>query len=148
MTLTANVSVSHERMSQLVMRVSHLRHQKLVQSAKPFTKPIKSTQLIFDLTKIEQQWSCATHTNPWSIYPGIPRFFYRHQAQYSLKTCHDMPEPGWYQSNTLGWFRSGSSTLRHIDGSVQERRNSIANALELHLSCTNPSIFTGAVAFT
>ena len=27
----------------------------------------------------------------------------------------------------------------HIDGLVQERRNSIANALELHLSCTNPS---------
>ena len=29
----------------------------------------------------------------------------------------------------------------HIDGLVQERRNSIANALELRLSCTNPSIF-------
>ena len=28
----------------------------------------------------------------------------------------------------------------HIDGSVQERRNSIANALELHLSFTNPLI--------
>ena len=28
----------------------------------------------------------------------------------------------------------------YIDGLVQERRNSIANALELHLSCTNPSI--------
>ena len=27
-----------------------------------------------------------------------------------------------------------------IEGLVQERRNSIANALELHLSCTNPSI--------
>ena len=27
-----------------------------------------------------------------------------------------------------------------IDGLVQERRNSIANTLELHLSCTNPSI--------
>ena len=26
----------------------------------------------------------------------------------------------------------------HIDGLVQERRNSIANALELRLSCTNP----------
>ena len=26
----------------------------------------------------------------------------------------------------------------HIDELVQERRNSIANALELHLSCTNP----------
>ena len=28
----------------------------------------------------------------------------------------------------------------HIDGLIQERRNSIANALELRLSCTNPSI--------
>ena len=28
----------------------------------------------------------------------------------------------------------------HIDGLMQERRNSIANALELHLSCTNLSI--------
>ena len=26
-----------------------------------------------------------------------------------------------------------------MDGLVQERRNSIANALELHLSCTNAS---------
>ena len=38
----------------------------------------------------------------------------------------------------------GSKTLSniitlYIDGSIQERRNSIANALELHLSCTNPS---------
>ena len=29
----------------------------------------------------------------------------------------------------------------HIDGSMQERRNSIANALELRLYCTNPSIW-------
>ena len=28
----------------------------------------------------------------------------------------------------------------HIDGLVQERRNSSALAMELHLSCTNPSI--------
>ena len=28
----------------------------------------------------------------------------------------------------------------YIDVLVQERRNSIANALELHFSCTNPSI--------
>ena len=27
----------------------------------------------------------------------------------------------------------------HTDGLIQERRNSIANALELRLSCTNPS---------
>ena len=29
--------------------------------------------------------------------------------------------------------------LFKIDGLEQERRNSIANALELHLSCINPS---------
>ena len=28
----------------------------------------------------------------------------------------------------------------HIDGLVQERRNSIANALELRLSCNKPSV--------
>ena len=32
----------------------------------------------------------------------------------------------------------------HINGSVQERHNSIANALELRLSCTNPLISSGA----
>ena len=36
----------------------------------------------------------------------------------------------WYGYNT-----------ENIDVLMQERRNSIANALELHLSCTNPSIF-------
>ena len=29
----------------------------------------------------------------------------------------------------------------HFDGLVQERRDSIANALELRLSCTKPSIY-------
>ena len=32
--------------------------------------------------------------------------------------------------------------LQYIDGLVQERRNSIANALELSLSCINPSILS------
>ena len=31
---------------------------------------------------------------------------------------------------------------QHINGLMQERRNSIANALELRLSCTNPSIYS------
>ena len=40
---------------------------------------------------------------------------------------------------------TGLSLLKYegfIDGLVQERRNSIANALGLHLSCTKPSIFS------
>ena len=31
-------------------------------------------------------------------------------------------------------------SLAYIDGFMHERRNSIADALELHLSCANPSI--------
>ena len=33
-------------------------------------------------------------------------------------------------------------SVDHIDGLAQERHNSIANALELRLSCTNPLIYT------
>ena len=33
--------------------------------------------------------------------------------------------------------QDNKSALFQMDGLVQERRNSIANALELHLSCTN-----------
>ena len=34
-----------------------------------------------------------------------------------------------------------NSRYLHVDGFVRERRNSIANTLELRLSCTNPSMF-------
>ena len=35
------------------------------------------------------------------------------------------------------------TTLQYyLDGLVQERPNSIVNALELRLSCTNPSLYT------
>ena len=37
--------------------------------------------------------------------------------------------------------------LFYIDGLVQEKRNSIANALELRLSCTNPTIYASAISF-
>ena len=47
------------------------------------------------------------------------------------------------QVNTISRNSSvllGNKPLPYIDELVQERRNSIANALELRLSCTNPSI--------
>ena len=37
------------------------------------------------------------------------------------------------------WFASVVKLIPHIDGLVQERRNSSALAMELRLSCTNPS---------
>ena len=42
----------------------------------------------------------------------------------------------------LGHFSSG--IWEYFDGLEHERRNSIANALELRLSCTNPSIYTSS----
>ena len=35
----------------------------------------------------------------------------------------------------------GRRSGQYVDGLVQERRNSIANALDLRLSCTNPSMW-------
>ena len=46
-----------------------------------------------------------------------------------------------------GLFRERFENIRYIDGLVQKRRNSIASALELHLSCTNPSVYS-AILFT
>ena len=44
---------------------------------------------------------------------------------------------GQYTHNTL----AGQGQISHINGSVQERRNSSALAMELRLSCNNPSIY-------
>ena len=38
------------------------------------------------------------------------------------------------------YFKVWCHLQGHMDGLVQEKHNSIADALELHLSCTNPSI--------
>ena len=40
-----------------------------------------------------------------------------------------------------------NSCMHYIDGFMQERRSSIAKALELRISCTNPSISNDILAF-
>ena len=60
--------------------------------------------------------------------------------------------PCWFSKNLI-WnmieypepvSRAINYSFIHISmGFMQERRNPIANALELHLSCTNPSILYG-----
>ena len=47
------------------------------------------------------------------------------------------------QCHTCG--KTALISLVHIDGLVQERGNSIAYALELHLSCTDPSIYMSEI---
>ena len=46
---------------------------------------------------------------------------------------------GCFNVKMLSCLHSNSHYKNKIDGLVQERCNSIANALELRLSCTNPS---------
>ena len=58
----------------------------------------------------------------WDYYISTPY----HESYY--------PEQEQIISISLAW------THLHIDGLVQEKRNSIANALELRLFCINPSI--------
>ena len=43
-----------------------------------------------------------------------------------------------------GWNISNRTNI-YFDGLVQERRHTIANALELRLSCINPSIWATTV---
>ena len=66
-------------------------------------------------------------------------------------TCHIMLTQAGQCSNVMEWNAQLTPVLGHsyvgvtwssyIDGSVQERRNSSALAMELRLSCTNPSIY-------
>ena len=71
--------------------------------------------------------------------------FIRNQLQVQTEILCKLPQTGhhimhvysvcWCVSLPLGWQNF------YIDGLVQERRNSIANALELRLPCTNVSIW-------
>ena len=54
---------------------------------------------------------------------------------------------GKYPDTRASKSESVFISWNHVDGLVQERRNSIANALELRLSCTNPSMWGRPVTF-
>ena len=56
------------------------------------------------------------------------------------KSQHNTPTPNWRQALPKTNYDPAHWCIYHIDGLVQERRNSIANAQELRLSCTNSFI--------
>ena len=55
------------------------------------------------------------------------------------KPCDSVYMHKWKLSQSILPLSREMGKLQELDGLVQERRNSIANALELCLSCTNPS---------
>ena len=69
---------------------------------------------------------CATHN------------FQVNRLKISITRCSKLKSSVFVMS--VLWLCVYLADLFYIDGSMQERRNSIANTLELRLSCTNPSI--------
>ena len=65
-------------------------------------------------------------------------------------SCIEMEMSSFWQFFHHGLHKmttSSAASKEHVDGLVQERCNSIAKALELHLSCTNPSIWSSMMTF-
>ena len=67
------------------------------------------------------------YSRPYSLYTAVDSFM-----NYQIIVCK--------MSGTINAYSNHDLRL-YIDGLVQDKRNSIANALELRLSCTNPSIW-------
>ena len=67
----------------------------------------------------------------------VPVRYFSMSVQYMA--CHPGGHLWDYYSNTPSLSQV---TAHHFDGLMQERRNSIANALELRLSCANTSIWS------
>ena len=88
------------------------------------------TVLYYMIANILQQWYRKNMGQTWN----------------SLLTPHSSPSRVSYEVSFVSPNYALCSALRllygqhYMDGLMQERRNSIANALELPLSCTKPSI--------
>ena len=99
----------------------------LVSGEFPAQRPVpRSFDIFFDL-RLKKQLSKQSW-GWWFEMLSCP--LWRHcNAMMSLET----PFASW-----LAWVLSLQWDLLHIEGLVQERRNSSALAMELRLSCTNP----------
>ena len=64
---------------------------------------------------------------------GLPSF-------YLVFWMFPIKDIGLFSVHLISYFMAYQSYRLHIDGLMQERRNSIVNALKLRLSRTNPSI--------
>ena len=73
--------------------------------------------------------NCMFHKRPWGTACERDRLTY--------VMCWEGRRNGFPSQRATNAEITSMSWYHHIDGLVQERCNSIANALELHLSCTN-----------
>ena len=66
--------------------------------------------------------------DPWEHISNQNVTIFIEESEFENVVCENVSH---FVSASVCWY---------INGLVQERHNSIANALELRLSCTNPSI--------
>ena len=98
-------------------------HCKLEHVYANHTIPIKTRSLHY-------RWQLCSHT----ILQQVSMYI---KNQYQKKKIMDNGKhPGGYTRHIRKHCMKG-----HINGLVQERRNSSALAMELRLSCTNPAIY-------
>ena len=97
------------------------------------------TQYPWNLNQIKPcfLWENTFENVNWKLF-SMPLVLWYDCPSASEVTLTDMNKTELYQttSNTMN-----GTYVHNFDGLVQERSNSIANVLELRLSCTNPSIF-------
>ena len=82
---------------------------------------------------------------PWLWGAGCSRLLWQRSAVFMWhgQNCDPLGCGVWQGAEEIS-RTCRYTTGANINGLVQERRNSIANALELRLSGTNPSIWNGA----
>ena len=118
----------------------------------PTQRPVtRSFDVFFDLglnKQLSKQWRRRWFKTPWHSLRRHRND--RKRFDLVMLSCFPTtvpapnsarPSAGPVLTIKLVMFLSGISSYQrfYINGLVQGRRNSIANALELHLSCTNPS---------
>ena len=96
-----------------------------------------------------QHWAVWTRPHYWSrrwcsgagCWPGAPGGTATGWCWTPCLKRHTKTEMIKTVNTVVCWWKKGRQVpCLNIDGIVQEKRNSSALALELHLSCTNPSI--------
>ena len=103
------------------------------------TQPLYFYSLLHCMTDQHFSW-LATKSWMGCMTTG-DAYYWREHYKEKLLWCVTR-EGGWkgYYVIIPEWIVPYSISHKHIDGLVQERRNSSALAMELCLSCTNPLI--------
>ena len=72
----------------------------------------------------------------------VTDFLKQSVSKNTIKQQLSEGKSSWWSSVIIQTTNVNVILKLHVNGLVQERRNSIANTLELHLSCTNPSMWS------